>query len=73
MARGWDQGSGELRSYFFDLDKYWTKFRYVFADACRKRTTYKFALIKSSIDSLYISCFCLGLLLIIGFQWCVYF
>lgn len=53
MARGWDQGSGELSPYFFDLDKYWTKFRYVFSDACRKRTTYKFALIKSIIDSLY--------------------
>ncbi len=53
MGSGWDKKYGELSPRFINPDNYWAKFHYVFSDACHKRTSYKFALIKSIIDSLY--------------------
>ncbi len=53
MAAGWNQTSGELSRFFIDIEKYWAGFNYVFSDACHKRTTYKFGLIKAIIDCLY--------------------
>ena len=53
MPAGWNLTSGELSRFHIELDKYWAHFNFVFSDACRKRSTYKFGLIKAIIDCLY--------------------
>ena len=53
MPAGWNLTSGELSRFHIELEKYWAHFNYVFSDACRKRSTYKFGLIKAIIDCLY--------------------
>lgn len=53
MPAGWNLASGELSRLHVDLDRYWAHFNYVFSDSCRKRSTYKFGLIKAIIDCLY--------------------
>lgn len=53
MPAGWALRNGELSPFHIDLDRYWAHFNYVFSDDCRKRSTYKFGLIKAIIDCLY--------------------
>lgn len=53
MAAGWNLSSGELTRFHVDLDRYWAYFNFVFSDACSKRSTYKFGLIKAIVDCLY--------------------
>ena len=53
MPAGWNLTSGELSRFPIELDKYWAHFHYVFSDSCRKRSSYKFGLVKAIIDCLY--------------------
>lgn len=53
MAVGWNLTHGELTRYHVPLENYWAHFNFVFSDACSKRSTYKYGLIKSIIDCLY--------------------
>ena len=64
MASGWDKSSGALHRFYVSESDFWASFNYVFSEACAKRTTYKFGLIKSILDSLNIF-----LLLVILRQW----
>ena len=50
---GWDKRSGIILSNAVSEDKIWSLFNYVFSDACSKRNTYKFGLIKSISDNLF--------------------
>lgn len=45
--------SGEIQKYFVNETELWAGFNYVFSDACRKRSTYKFGLIKAILDNLF--------------------
>ena len=53
MSAGWNLKRGVLSPFPIDLESYWAHFNYVFSDACRKRSTYKFGLIKAILDCLY--------------------
>ena len=53
VSAGWNLQYGELSPFFIDLDQYWAHFNFVFSDACRKRSSYKFGLVKAIIDCLY--------------------
>jgi len=50
---GWDLKSGDITNYQASEDQLWSAFNYVYSDACRKRNTYKFGLIKSILDNLF--------------------
>lgn len=50
---GWNLKNGELRKTQISEDEYWALFNFVFSDACMKRNTYKFGLIKSILDNLF--------------------
>lgn len=50
---GWNLKNGELKIVQISEDKYWSLFSFVFSDACMKRNTYKFGLIKSILDNLF--------------------
>ena len=52
MAAGWDLVHGDIKKYYVSEDELWAAFSYVFSDACAKRSTYKFGLIKSILDNL---------------------
>lgn len=52
MASGWDKSSGALHRFYVSESDFWASFNYVFSEACAKRTTYKFGLIKSILDCL---------------------
>ena len=52
MAAGWRLSSGDIRKYYVSEDELWAAFNFVFSDACAKRSTYKFGLIKSILDNL---------------------
>ncbi len=53
MEAGWNKKRGDLSRFHIELEKYWAHFHYVFSDACPKRSSYKFGLIKAIIDCLY--------------------
>lgn len=53
MAGGWNLKEGTLSHNNVAVDSYWAYFNYVFSDACRKTTTYKFGLIKAILDNLF--------------------
>lgn len=50
---GWNFKSGELNRIFVSEDEYWSLFNFVYSDACLKRNTYKYGLIKSIMDNLF--------------------
>ncbi len=50
---GWNLKNGELQKCKMSEDEYWSLFNFVFSDACMKRNTYKFGLIKSIMDNLF--------------------
>ena len=50
---GWNLKNGELNISPVSEDEYWSLFNFVFSDACMKRNTYKFGLIKSIMDNLF--------------------
>lgn len=50
---GWNLKAGPITEYVVSEDKIWSLFNYVFSDACKKRNTYKFGLIKSLLDSVF--------------------
>ena len=50
---GWNLKNGELQKSQISEDGYWALFNFVFSDACMKRNTYKFGLIKSIMDNLF--------------------
>lgn len=50
---GWNLKNGELQKCQISEDEYWSLFNFVFSDACIKRNTYKFGLIKSIMDNLF--------------------
>ena len=50
---GWNLKNGELNNVRVSEDEYWSLFNFVFSDACMKRNTYKFGLIKSIMDNLF--------------------
>jgi hypothetical protein len=52
MAAGWRLPKGDIRKYYVDENELWAAFNFVFSDACQKRSTYKFGLIKSILDNL---------------------
>ena len=52
MSAGWRLSKGEIRKYYVDENELWAAFNFVFSDACAKRSTYKFGLIKSILDNL---------------------
>ena len=45
-------GTWDIKKYYVSEDELWAAFNYVFSDACAKRSTYKFGLIKSILDNL---------------------
>lgn len=48
---GWNLKNGVITEYAVSEDRIWSLFNYVFSDACKKRNTYKFGLIKALLDS----------------------
>lgn len=52
MAAGWRLSKGDIRKYYVDENELWAAFNFVFSDACAKRSTYKFGLIKSILDNI---------------------
>ena len=50
---GWDKKAGIILSNTVSEDKIWSLFNYVFSNACSKRNTYKFGLIKAISDNLF--------------------
>lgn len=50
---GWNIKSGFITEYVVSEDRIWSLFNYVFSDACKKRNTYKFGLIKALLDSIF--------------------
>lgn len=52
MAAGWRLARGDIRKYYVGENELWGAFNFVFSDACAKRSTYKFGLIKSILDNL---------------------
>ncbi len=50
---GWNLKVGSITEYTVSEDRIWSLFNFVFSDACKKRNTYKFGLIKSLLDSLF--------------------
>ena len=50
---GWNLKAGAIIEYVVSEDKIWSLFNFVFSDACKKRNTYKFGLIKSLLDSAF--------------------
>lgn len=50
---GWNLKSGFITEYVVSEDRIWSLFNYVFSDACKKRNTYKFGLIKALLDSAF--------------------
>ncbi len=52
MAAGWELSAGDLTRNNVSFETLWTRFNYVFSDACPKTSTYKFGFIKSILDNL---------------------
>lgn len=52
MAAGWRLPRGDIRKYYVEESELWGAFNFVFSDACAKRSTYKFGLIKSILDNI---------------------
>ena len=50
---GWNLKSGSITQYVVSEERIWSLFNYVFSDACKKRNTYKFGLIKALLDSVF--------------------
>ena len=53
MAAGYTLRKGEIKKYFVSESDFWAAINYTFSDSCKKRSTYKFGLIKSIIDNLF--------------------
>ena len=43
---GWNLKAGAITEYVVSEDRIWSLFNFVFSDACKKRNTYKFGLIR---------------------------
>lgn len=52
MTAGWRVSHGDIRKYYVDENELWAAFNFVFSEACAKRSTYKFGLIKSILDNI---------------------
>lgn len=52
MAAGWNLTSGEVTNYSVGETELWELFNYVFSTSCKKRSTYKYGLIKAILDNL---------------------
>lgn len=50
---GWNLKNGTITEYDVSEDRIWSLFNFVFSDACKKRNTYKFGLIKALLDSAF--------------------
>lgn len=50
---GWNLKSGPITNFSPGEDYLWSLFNYVFSDACSKRNTYKFGIIKSFLDNAF--------------------
>ena len=50
---GWNLKCGSIKEYKVSEDRIMALFDYVFSDACRKRNTYKFGLIKALLDNIH--------------------
>jgi len=50
---GWDLKKGIITQNDLTEDHIWSLFNFVFSDACRKRNTYKYGLIKSILDNVF--------------------
>lgn len=50
---GWNLKNGYITEYGVSEEKIWSLFNYVFSDACKKRNTYKFGVIKSLLDCVF--------------------
>ena len=50
---GWNLTHGELNLEKINEDHYWSLFNYVFSESSKKRSTYKFGLIKSLLDNVF--------------------
>lgn len=50
---GWDLKFGDITDFNASEEQYWSYFNFVFSDACSKRNTYKFGLIKAILDNLF--------------------
>ena len=50
LMAGWNLKAGAITEYVVSEDRIWSLFNFVFSDACKKRNTYKFGLIKSLLD-----------------------
>lgn len=53
LMAGWNLKAGAITEYVVSKDRIWSLFNFVFSDACKKRNTYKFGLIKSLLDSAF--------------------
>ena len=53
LMAGWNLKAGAITEYVVSEDRIWSLFNFVFSDACKKRNTYKFGLIKSLLDSAF--------------------
>lgn len=50
---GWEIKSGLITENNPSEERIWSLFNFVFSDACKKRNTYKFGLIKALLDNLF--------------------
>ncbi len=50
---GWDKSEGNILTQYLSEDELWSLFNYVFSESSKKRSTYKFGLIKSILDNLF--------------------
>ncbi len=50
---GWNKRYGELTVRDISDDEYWSHFIFVFSEACHKRNTYKYGLVKAILDNLF--------------------
>ena len=50
---GWNLTSGSIKEHNLSEDRIWSLFNSVFSDTSRKRSTYKFGLIKSILDNVF--------------------
>ena len=49
---GWELNKGSLKDYEVNDEKMWSLFKFVFSPASKKKSTYKFGLIKAILDNL---------------------
>ena len=50
---GWNKSEGNILTQHLTEDELWSLFNYTFSESSKKRSTYKFGLIKSILDNLF--------------------